>query len=110
MFTAKDGALVKASKDMAARPRQNCTSGGSSDTDEKEFTVTPMGSPSGAMVVTTEMPVAKHPRALRNARESKVMAACFRLDGTAVQAGLTQPAFRRKPELSGFDSKHASFR
>jgi hypothetical protein len=37
------------------------------------------------------------------------MAACVRLDGTAVQAGLTQPAFRRKPELSGIARKHGSF-
>jgi len=43
---------------------QNSTSGGSSDTDEKEFADTPMGSfPSMAVMMVT--PVAKCPRTVR---------------------------------------------
>jgi hypothetical protein len=35
------------------------TSGGSSDTDVNEFTVSPMGAPSASRVVTTVTPVGK---------------------------------------------------
>ena len=51
------------------REGQNDTSGGSSETDVSEFTISPVGSPSGA-AVTKATPVAKRPSASRNARAS----------------------------------------
>lgn len=53
-----------------ARPRwsaQNSTSGGSSDTEAKDWQAKPTGSPS-ACPVTTVTPVAKEPMALRISR------------------------------------------
>src|SRR3954452_12681259 len=45
----------------------NETSGGSSETDASEFTISPAGSPPGA-AVTNATPVAKRPSASRNSR------------------------------------------
>src|SRR3954452_18542078 len=45
----------------------NDTSGGSSETDASEFTISPAGSPPGA-AVTNATPVAKRPSASRNSR------------------------------------------
>src|SRR3954467_2129494 len=47
----------------------NETSGGSSETDALEFTISPAGSPPGA-AVTNATPVAKRPSASRNSRAS----------------------------------------
>src|SRR3954469_7980005 len=47
----------------------NDTSGGSSETDASEFTISPAGSPPGA-AVTNATPVAKRPSASRNERAS----------------------------------------
>ena len=44
--------------------------GGDSDTDAKEFAVTPIGSPSGRRAVITVTPVAKVPKASRSSRGS----------------------------------------
>src|SRR5215218_860967 len=51
------------------REGQNATSGGSSETDVSEFTISPVGSPSGA-AVTNATPVANLPSASRNERGS----------------------------------------
>ena len=51
------------------RDGQNDTSGGSSETDEKEFTINPAGLPQGA-AVTRATPVANLPRASLNDRPS----------------------------------------
>jgi len=48
-------------------------SGGSSETDVKEFTVTPAGWPALSTVVTTAIPVGKRPSASRNSRDVKLM-------------------------------------
>ena len=51
------------------RDGQNDTSGGSSETEASEFTISPAGSPSGA-AVTKATPVANLPSASRNERAS----------------------------------------
>lgn len=43
--------------------------GGSNDTELNEFAVSPALQPSASKVVTTVMPVPKHPRALRSSLE-----------------------------------------
>ena len=48
------------------------TSGGSSESAEKEFAVSPSNLPEGVCVVMTVTPVAKRPSALRNLRGSTV--------------------------------------
>ena len=63
-----DGKRVRrfeASKQSAVRERLNSTSGGSRDTDENEFAVSPWSS-SPSRVVMTVTPVTKFPSASRN--------------------------------------------
>src|SRR5215470_11677197 len=67
MLTAKCGAAEKTWQLAAALAMHTRTSGGSSDTEVKEFAVKPRGVPSGCSVVTTVTPVAKAPRAWRKA-------------------------------------------
>src|SRR3954454_4494578 len=66
----------------------NDTSGGSSETDAREFTISPAGSPPGA-AVTNATPVAKRPSASRNSRASGGVAAW------AVEAARTMSVERR---------------
>src|SRR3954451_12245094 len=66
----------------------NDTSGGSSETDASEFTISPAGSPPGA-AVTNATPVAKRPSASRNSRASGGGAA------RAVEAARTMSVERR---------------
>jgi len=48
--------------------RHHSSSGGASETEVKEFAVTPTGVPSGRTPVTTVTPVANRPNASRNPR------------------------------------------
>src|SRR5580704_18951180 len=66
---------MKSSSDEELRERLQRTSGGSSETEEKEFTVRPMRRPSLALVLTTVTPVANCPRARRKSRRSNFSAA-----------------------------------
>src|SRR3954470_9225476 len=66
----------------------NDTSGGSSETDANEFTISPAGSPPGA-AVTNATPVAKRPSPSRNSRASGGGAAW------AVEAARTMSVERR---------------
>ena len=53
------------------REGANDTIGGASETDASEFTISPAGSPSGAIAVTSATPVGSRPSASRNCRPSK---------------------------------------
>src|SRR5262249_14400537 len=70
MLTAKHGAAENTGQLAATLAMQTRISGGSSDTEVKEFAVKPRGVPSGCSVVTTVTPVAKAPRAWRKVRAS----------------------------------------
>ena len=70
------------SKLLAERAKLNNTSGGSSDTELKEFTVTAIARPSRSTVVTRVTPVAKQPSASRKARELNSRA------GTSITAAI----------------------
>ena len=76
------------------RDGQNDTSGGSSETDASEFTISPAGSPSGA-AVTNATPVANLPSASRKARASN---ACSGLGWS----------WRRPSQWSGVSSPSAA--
>ena len=56
-LTAKCSAFSNAADRLDRVERQKSTSGGSSDTEVKEFTVTPVWSPSGVRAVTIVTPV-----------------------------------------------------
>src|SRR5438552_13701721 len=75
MCTAKCSADTKAGRLAALRARLHSTSGGSSDTELKLFTVRPTSRPAVSRVVTTVTPVVKVPSALRNARLSMFVSA-----------------------------------
>jgi hypothetical protein len=63
--------VENAPNDCALRAQLQSTSGGSSDTEENEFTVRPRGAPDLAhRVVATATPVGQRPRARRKARAS----------------------------------------
>ena len=66
MLIPKNGEARKASIVATAWPRQIRIRGGSSDTEEKEFTVSPWGIPLGSTMLAMETPVAKRPQARRN--------------------------------------------
>src|SRR5215469_7578532 len=68
MCTAKDAPCMKAGAALLPAARHHSSSGGSSDTEVKEFAVTPTGSPSGRTAVTTVTPVANSPNASRRSR------------------------------------------
>src|SRR3546814_885370 len=72
-LTAKRPASQKLSKLGVSLSRQNRTSGGSSETEEKELMVMPRLRPEGSRAVTTVTPVAKQPRTRRKAKESNVI-------------------------------------
>ena len=57
---------MNAGSDGAVFARLHRISGGSSDTDENELTVSPSGLPSTPRVVTTVTPVVNRPSARRN--------------------------------------------
>ena len=63
---------------------QNEISGGSSDTEERELTISPLGSPPGA-AVTKATPVANLPSAFRNALGSMVVSGWVAGCGDACQ-------------------------
>src|ERR1700712_3128982 len=72
------------------RARLQSTIGGSSETEEKLFAVKPMSTPPGPDVVTIVTPVAKDPKASRNARPSKTgppLARSACVDGCVVILG-----------------------
>jgi hypothetical protein len=60
MITAKDLLYLKALILGALRDILQIINGGSRDTELKEFTVNPIGSPDSFSVVTIAMPVGKH--------------------------------------------------
>src|SRR5689334_19679803 len=64
-LTAKCEMLQKSSKHVLCLDKAQRMSGGSSDTDVKEFTVTPTFRPSELRPVTTVTPVANCPSAWR---------------------------------------------
>ena len=66
--TAKAAPGAKADRLLLLFVRHHSSSGGSSDTELKEFAVTPTGSPSGRTAVTTVTPVANSPKASRSCR------------------------------------------
>src|ERR1700675_1351216 len=65
-FMAKRSAPSNISKRLQARSTATSTSGGSSDSEQKAFTVRPCGVPSAARVVSTATPVGNSPQARRN--------------------------------------------
>ena len=69
-WTDQAGAAAKMAWRLDARAGHHSTSGGSSETLEKLFTVIPIG-PDGPSAVTTVTPVAKQPRASRRVRGSE---------------------------------------
>src|SRR5215469_2496308 len=73
MLMAKTPAASKAFRLYAPRSRLKRTRGGSRETELKELAVKPRYSPSRPTEVTTVIPVAKHPRAWRKLRASKVI-------------------------------------
>ncbi len=56
---------MNASREREFADRLHSTSGGSSETELNELTVSPSGLPSGPVAVTTVTPVAKRPSAVR---------------------------------------------
>src|SRR5580704_512989 len=66
--TAKAAPGPKATAPLLLFDRHHKSSGGSSDTELKEFAVMPTGSPSGRTAVITVTPVANSPKASRSCR------------------------------------------
>src|SRR5579863_3178539 len=66
--TAKGAPAANATAPLLLLVRHHSSSGGSSETELKELTVMPTGSPSGRTAVTTVTPVAKTAKASRNCR------------------------------------------
>src|SRR5579862_7642106 len=66
--TAKAAPGPKATAPLLLLERHHKSSGGSSDTELKEFAVMPTGSPSGRTAVITVTPVANSPNASRSCR------------------------------------------
>ncbi len=61
-FTAKSVCRAYAAKLLVFLPRQNSTSGGSSDTEQNELMVTPSAWPAGVRVVMTHTPLSRSGR------------------------------------------------
>ena len=66
-------AALKTSRLRLVRASETRISGGSSEMEVKELTVTPAGCPVASTVVTTAIPVGNNPNASRNSREVKLM-------------------------------------
>lgn len=86
MLTANEAASQNVSQLADALAMQANTSGGSSDTDVKEFAVKPRGVPSSARVATTVTPVTKLPSAQRNSSGS-----------IALSSGMAMTSFMKLP-------------